>query len=151
MLFIPTVFHPKCVDEWLRKWNRTCPLCKSTITRRRASNPRPSPSSTTDNEQSHLLDSEGEDGQDGEQDSYGATGHSDNPLHVVAATNLEREGGRNGVDSVHTTVELSGTDTPSEIEGEGVEHPRSSLLQNEDSEDPVPTNMPNSSRNTQQV
>ncbi len=28
-----TVFHPKCVDEWLQKWNRTCPLCKSTIKR----------------------------------------------------------------------------------------------------------------------
>ena len=28
------VFHPKCVDVWLQKWNRTCPLCKSTIKRR---------------------------------------------------------------------------------------------------------------------
>ena len=147
MFFILTVFHPKCVDEWLQKWNRTCPLCKSTITRRRASNPRTSPSSTTDNEQSHLLDS-GEEGQDGDQDTYGATGHSDNPLHLVAVRNLEREGGerRNGEDSVHTTVELSGTDTPSEVEDS-----HSILLQNEDSEDPVPTNIPDSSRNTQQV
>lgn len=30
-----SVFHPKCVDEWLRKWNRTCPLCKTSISRRR--------------------------------------------------------------------------------------------------------------------
>ena len=30
----PPVFHPSCVDEWLQKWNRTCPLCKSAIHRR---------------------------------------------------------------------------------------------------------------------
>ena len=29
------MFHPKCVDEWLKKWNRTCPLCKSSISRRK--------------------------------------------------------------------------------------------------------------------
>jgi E3 ubiquitin-protein ligase RNF13 len=28
------IFHPKCVDEWLQNWNRTCPLCKKPITRR---------------------------------------------------------------------------------------------------------------------
>ena len=51
------VFHPKCVDEWLHKWNRTCPLCKSTIKRNggRAHNP---PAQTDDNETSVLLPQE---------------------------------------------------------------------------------------------
>ena len=31
--FLLAVFHPKCVDVWLQKWNRTCPLCKSAIKR----------------------------------------------------------------------------------------------------------------------
>lgn len=25
------VFHSNCVDEWLVKWNRTCPICKREI------------------------------------------------------------------------------------------------------------------------
>ena len=25
------VFHAKCVDEWLMKWNRSCPICKREI------------------------------------------------------------------------------------------------------------------------
>lgn len=33
LFFLCVVYHPKCVDEWLQKWNRTCPLCKSTIKR----------------------------------------------------------------------------------------------------------------------
>lgn len=33
-LFIISVFHPLCVDEWLQKWNRTCPLCKLEVSRR---------------------------------------------------------------------------------------------------------------------
>eukprot|EP00731_Ephydatia_muelleri_P030366 Em0021g889a len=26
------VYHPRCIDEWLHKWNRVCPLCKASIT-----------------------------------------------------------------------------------------------------------------------
>ena len=29
------VFHPSCVDEWLKNWNRVCPLCKASISRSR--------------------------------------------------------------------------------------------------------------------
>lgn len=72
------VFHPKCVDEWLKKWNRTCPLCKSTIKRRggRTQNP---PAQTDENESSLLLPqsraaSQGNDDHaDGESPNYGAT------------------------------------------------------------------------------
>ena len=73
------MFHPKCVDEWLKKWNRTCPLCKSTIKRRggRTQNP---PAQTDDNESSLLLPHSratslgNEDRTDGESPNYGATG-----------------------------------------------------------------------------
>lgn len=35
-LIIPSaVFHPSCVDEWLKNWNRVCPLCKASISRSR--------------------------------------------------------------------------------------------------------------------
>ena len=52
-MFSLAVFHPKCVDEWLQKWNRTCPLCKSTIKR---SGARPHlPSALTDDNESSLL------------------------------------------------------------------------------------------------
>lgn len=79
------------MDEWLRKWNRTCPLCKSTIQRRRkgGQTARPqtsSSSSTTNHEQSHLLnheereESQGPTGERRETDTYGALGHFDNPL-----------------------------------------------------------------------
>lgn len=59
------VFHPKCVDEWLQKWNRTCPLCKSTIKRKggRSQNP---PAQTDENETSLLLPS-----QEDHTDGYG--------------------------------------------------------------------------------
>ncbi len=42
------------MDEWLQKWNRTCPLCKSTIKRKggRAHHP---PAQTDENETSLLL------------------------------------------------------------------------------------------------
>lgn len=74
------VFHPKCVDEWLQKWNRTCPLCKSTIKRKggRTHNP---PAQTDDNETSLLLPQDqasaaDEDHTDGAipGDQYGSTG-----------------------------------------------------------------------------
>lgn len=89
---LPAVFHPSCVDEWLRKWNRTCPLCKSTIQRRRergqSTRPQPSSSSssTTNHEQSRLLSHEESEelpeptGERRETDNYGALGHFDNPL-----------------------------------------------------------------------
>lgn len=54
----PAVFHPKCVDEWLQKWNRTCPLCKSTIRRNGGGRPKPPPAQTDDNEASLLLPQE---------------------------------------------------------------------------------------------
>ena len=47
------VFHPKCVDIWLQKWNRTCPLCKSAIKRQGK------PLFTEDPESSHLLSESG--------------------------------------------------------------------------------------------
>lgn len=53
-MFSLLVFHPKCVDEWLQKWNRTCPLCKSTIKRSGARPHLPS-ALTEDNESSLLL------------------------------------------------------------------------------------------------
>lgn len=34
VFFFISVFHPVCVDEWLQKWNRTCPLCKVEVSRR---------------------------------------------------------------------------------------------------------------------
>ena len=30
---ITLVYHSKCVDEWLMKWNRVCPVCKRVILR----------------------------------------------------------------------------------------------------------------------
>lgn len=57
-LFLPVaVFHPKCVDEWLRKWNRTCPLCKSTI-KRKGGRTHHSSAPTDNNETSLLLPQE---------------------------------------------------------------------------------------------
>ena len=66
------------MDEWLQRWNRTCPLCKSTVKRKKglkAKNPPP----TTEDETSHLVPheeaaapTEREAGRVG--GSYGATG-----------------------------------------------------------------------------
>ena len=33
--FCLVVFHAPCVDEWLKNWNRICPLCKGPISRSR--------------------------------------------------------------------------------------------------------------------
>lgn len=52
------VFHPDCVDEWLHKWKRTCPLCKKAISRRN----QPALAAET-----HPLLAE-------EQENYGSTG-----------------------------------------------------------------------------
>ncbi len=35
LLFLSEVFHPPCVDEWLKNWNRVCPLCKASISHSR--------------------------------------------------------------------------------------------------------------------
>ena len=95
-----TVFHPKCVDVWLQKWNRTCPLCKSAIKRQGK------PLFTEDPESSRLLtDSgapspEGDDERDGPGSSapHGATGGASNygalehtsPLRLMAAERHKR-------------------------------------------------------------
>ena len=55
------MFHPKCVDEWLQKWNRVCPLCKLSITRQKRSD-----------EQSQLLGQQ-ENGRYGSLESSGGT------------------------------------------------------------------------------
>ena len=94
------MFHPKCVDVWLQKWNRTCPLCKSAIKRQGK------PLFTEDPESSHLLTdggdasvhlAEGEDEPDGRgsrasrgggggggASNYGATEHT-SPLRLVSS------------------------------------------------------------------
>lgn len=33
LLSVTLVYHSKCVDEWLMKWNRVCPVCKRVILR----------------------------------------------------------------------------------------------------------------------
>ncbi len=74
MLFVLClVFHPTCVDEWLQKWNRTCPLCKSTIKKKKglkASHPAP----ITEDETSHLIPPEAAASVGGV--AYGATNYS---------------------------------------------------------------------------
>ena len=72
----PAVYHPKCVDEWLQKWNRTCPLCKTAIRRRGAEN---GPPIGSEAETSHLLQSTPP-GEEDSNNSYGATGYTANPL-----------------------------------------------------------------------
>lgn len=31
-MIVSSVYHPRCIDEWLHKWNCVCPLCKANIT-----------------------------------------------------------------------------------------------------------------------
>lgn len=69
------VFHPKCVDEWLQKWNRTCPLCKSSIRRRGGAVRGPSTS-----EHAQLIPSEGPETEEADGEGYGAVGYGTNPL-----------------------------------------------------------------------
>lgn len=89
------VFHPKCVDEWLSKWNRTCPLCKSTIKRKggRTHNP---PAHTDDNEASSLLPQEERvsfgGGADGRGYDYGTTGNT-SILHRSGSNRAHHRGG----------------------------------------------------------
>lgn len=111
------------MDEWLQKWNRTCPLCKSTIKRKggRTQNP---PAQTDDNETSLLLPQErtssavDEDQLDGATpDQYGATGVTTVVFHrnqhrrgASASSNISSDNGtgnKNQVTSVE--IELSGS------------------------------------------
>ena len=95
MTITVAVFHPKCVDVWLQKWNRTCPLCKSAIKRKGK------PLFSGDPESSHLLSdgaatsssppTGGDDQVDGTRgghatgaSNYGAVEHS-SPLTLVTA------------------------------------------------------------------
>ena len=45
------------MDEWLQKWNRTCPLCKSTI-KRKGGRTQKLVTPTTEDETSHLVQQE---------------------------------------------------------------------------------------------
>lgn len=82
------IFHPPCVDEWLQKWQRVCPLCKSLISRRRERR----------RERSPLLQNEGgggeeEPGTNGRRGTYGSIG-GDDPPEVEVSQEREREGER---------------------------------------------------------
>ena len=62
------------MDEWLRKWNRSCPLCKTTVRRRGQR------SENGEQERDRLITDEGTEGEGGEGERYGAVGYSANPL-----------------------------------------------------------------------
>ncbi len=128
------VFHPKCVDEWLKKWNRTCPLCKSTIKRKggRTQNP---PAQTDENETSLLLPHsrassmgiEDRDHEDGESPDYGSTGmttlspgpggrghrHRQHWRSVSGSSSGSNDGNRNQVTSAE--IELSAETNPERL------------------------------------
>lgn len=127
------------MDEWLQKWNRTCPLCKSTIQRRKTGRTAAgiaNRSSTADQEHVRLLSHEdgreseasgrgggGGEGRDG--DTYGATGHLNSPL-ARPPSELVEEGERGRVEqSVIVTLEV-----PEEGSGEG-RRDQSNLAENE--------------------
>lgn len=74
------------MDEWLRKWNRTCPLCKSAIQRRRGDDEPPASEGTLEREEARLLSNEPLEGDsDHEEENYGAIGFS-NPLTSDGST-----------------------------------------------------------------
>jgi E3 ubiquitin-protein ligase RNF13 len=124
------IFHPSCVDEWLQKWNRTCPLCKSTIERRKrgramgVANRTLAGSSSTDQEHARLLSHEddresetsGERGAEQGRDveSYGATGHLESPLARPRSQVAGEERRERIQQSVTVTLEVP------ERSGEGV-------------------------------
>ena len=117
------------MDEWLQKWNRTCPLCKSTIKRKGTRVQQP-PAQTDDNETSHLLPQDHtsvaeEDQPDGATpgNQYGATGvttvifHSNRSRGASACSNIssdESPGNRDQVTSAE--IELS-MGSPGEVGG----------------------------------
>ena len=105
------------MDEWLQKWNRTCPLCKSTIQRRKGgrgagggNQPLGAGSSSSDQERARLLSHENEresetsgggggggGGRGEDIETYGATGHLESPLTRRAHSD---EGERGRIDTV---------------------------------------------------
>ena len=128
------------MDEWLQKWNRTCPLCKSAIGRRGAGEDPPPPTSSTDLEQSHLLSHEGSvESQEQaperrEPESYGALGNTPHPLSLLGSMQAEG-GGEQARRSVSVSMELSDSITQSS-EAEENEQQLSNLVRNRDSEAP---------------
>ncbi len=85
------------MDEWLRKWNRICPLCKSTIQRSRRGGDAQSSNdaASSEDEDAHLLTNEQPQGEtEREGDGYGAVGFS-NPL-LSSDGDSERESQRSG-------------------------------------------------------
>ena len=86
LFYTISVFHPKCVDVWLQKWNRTCPLCKSTIKRRGK------PLFSGDPESSRLL-----------TDSGGAT-----PSSQPTDGDNELDGGARGGQAHHAAAAVGG-------------------------------------------
>ena len=102
------VFHPKCVDEWLHKWNRTCPLCKSSIKRRGAVR---DPSTS---EHAQLIPNEGqltEEETDGGE-GYGAVGYSTNPLTDTETDNRSIASGSSSAGSEGAPQEQRGVSQP---------------------------------------
>ena len=89
--FLIIVFHPQCVDEWLQKWQRVCPLCKSLISRR-----------DRRRERSPLLRNEGgeESGTDG-RGTYGSLGGED-PPEVEVSQERERDREREDENELNT-------------------------------------------------
>ena len=133
---IRAVFHPSCVDEWLQKWNRTCPLCKSTIQRRKrgravgVANRQSAAPSNSNSDQEHVRLLAHEEGSETstsgsptdarDSESYGATGQLDTPLAVPREVVLEEEGGeREGGLSVSVTLEVAQGERSNLVEKEG--------------------------------
>lgn len=106
------------MDEWLRKWNRTCPLCKSTI-KRKGARTHNSSALTDDNEALSLLPQEEHvslvndtDGRGRDYGTAGATGRrgSNHQQH-------RRLGSGSSIDQVTSAdIELS-TGTELELSG----------------------------------
>jgi len=124
------VFHPLCVDEWLQKWNRCCPLCKSAIKRRTHH--------TSGQEESHLLSDEDLQNER-EEETYGATGHSD-PIAEASSESL----GTAHSDSDHEARSPLSISTVATVEISS-EVPPTVESGREDREDPAPTNIPEGS------
>ena len=122
------VFHPKCVDEWLQKWNRTCPLCKITIKRKKRSTNNPP---TQTNTEASLLLPQREDQADRNNSNYGATG-----LNSVFrdASSPSSNLGHSGSRATSVDIELS---VGSNHESPASQYHTPQL--SEDEEEPIPT------------
>ena len=132
----PLVFHPLCVDEWLQKWNRCCPLCKSAI-KRRTHHP-------SGQEESHLLSDEDLQNER-EEETYGATGHSD-PIAEASSESL----GTAHSDSDHEARNPLSISTVATVEISS-EVPPTVESGREDREDPAPTSIPEGSTSVVRV